>query len=109
MSSATKRKVTVYLDEDVLRAARVRAARTDRRDSQVVEDALRSYLGFEVVERVWARSDLEEEEAMRLAVEEARAVRPGFRSYSDVQAHGGADPSTRWAASEVNGSQSIDT
>lgn len=75
MAISTRRKVTLYVDEDVLRAARVRAARTDRRDSDIVEDALRSYLGFDVVERVWAHSDLGEDEAMRLAVEETRAVR----------------------------------
>ena len=75
MGTTTRRKVTLYVDEDVLRAARVRAARTDRRDSDIVEDALRSYLGFDVVERVWAQSDLGEDEAMRLAVEETRAVR----------------------------------
>jgi len=75
MTNATKRKVTLYLDEDVLRAARVRAARTDKRDSEVVEDALRSYLGFEAVERVWARSTLSEDEAMRLAVAETQAAR----------------------------------
>ena len=65
MPASTKRKVTLYVDEGVLRAARVRAARTDKRDSEVVEDALRSYLGYDVVERVWARSDLGEEEAMQ--------------------------------------------
>jgi hypothetical protein len=65
MSTSTKRKVTLYVDEAGLRAARVRAARTDARDSQVVEDALRAYLGFDVVERVWARSDLGEAEALR--------------------------------------------
>lgn len=75
MPSSTRKKVTVYVDEGVLRAARVRAARTDKRDSDVVEDALRAYLGFNVVERVWARSDLSEDEAMRLAVAEAHAVR----------------------------------
>lgn len=80
MTGGTKRKVTLYVDEGVLRAARVRAARTDKRDSEVVEDALRSYLGFDVVQRVWARSDLGEEEAMRLAVEETRAVRDQKRA-----------------------------
>jgi len=75
MPSATKKKVTLYLDEGVLRAARVQAARTDKRDSEVVEDALRSYLGFDFVERVWARSTLSEDEAMRLAVSETHAVR----------------------------------
>jgi len=75
MPSSTRKKVTLYLDEGVLRAARVRAARTDKRDSEVVEDALRAYLGFNVVERVWARSNLSEDEAMRLAVAETHGVR----------------------------------
>lgn len=78
--AGTKRKVTLYVDEDVLRAARVRAARTDKRDSEVVEAALRAYLGFEVVASVWARSDLGEDEAMRLAVEETHAVRAQRRA-----------------------------
>jgi hypothetical protein len=37
-----KKKVTLYLDDAVLRAARVQAARTDKRDSEVVEVALRA-------------------------------------------------------------------
>lgn len=80
MPTATKRKVTLYLDEEVLRAARVRAARTDKRDSEVVEEALRAHLGFEVVERVWARSDLAEDEAMQLAVAETHKVRAQGRA-----------------------------
>ena len=75
MATSTKKKVTLYLDDGVLRAARVQAARTDKRDSEVVEDALRAYLGFDVVERIWARSTLSEDEAMRLAVSETHAVR----------------------------------
>jgi hypothetical protein len=75
MPGATRKKVTLYLDENVLRAARVRAARADKRDSDVVEDALRSYLGFDVVERIWGRSSLTEDEAMRLAVAETHAAR----------------------------------
>jgi len=77
---ATTKKVTLYLDQDVLRAARVQAARTDKRDSEVVEEALRAYLGFEVVERIWARSDLTEDAAMRLAVAETHAVRSRRRA-----------------------------
>ena len=46
------RKTTVYLDQDVLRAAKVTAARTGRHDYEIIEDALRRYLGFEVVDRV---------------------------------------------------------
>ena len=77
---STKKKVTVYVDEDVIRAARVRAARTDKRDSEVVEDALRAYLGFDVLANVWARSDLSEGEAMRIAVEETHAARAAKRA-----------------------------
>jgi hypothetical protein len=80
MSTAKKRKVTFYVAEDVLRAARVRAARSDRRDSEVVEEALRAYLGFDVVERVWARSDLSEDEAMQLAVSEIHNLRDEQRA-----------------------------
>src|SRR5262245_39418312 len=80
MGATGKRKATFYLDEDVLRAARVRAARGDRRDSEIVEAALRAYLGFDVLERVWARSDLGEDEAMQLAVSELHAMRDEKRA-----------------------------
>jgi hypothetical protein len=75
MASVPKRKATFYISEDVLRAAKVSAARTDRRDSEVVERALREYLGFDVLDRVWARSKLSEREAMDLAVAEVHASR----------------------------------
>ncbi len=71
----TKRRATFYVSEDVLRAARVRAARTNARDSDVVERALRAYLGFEVLDRVWSRTGLNEDEAMKLAVSETHAMR----------------------------------
>jgi plasmid stability protein len=78
--AASKKKVTLYLDEDVLRAARVRAARHDRRDSEIVEEALRSYLGFDVLDRVWARSDLTDDAATELAVSEQHALRDEKRA-----------------------------
>jgi hypothetical protein len=43
--ATSKREATVYLDPDVARAAKVRAARLDKRDSEVIEDALRAHLG----------------------------------------------------------------
>jgi predicted transcriptional regulator len=76
----TKQKTTVYLDDEVLRASRVLAARTGRRDSEVVEAALRRYLGFDALERVWARNrDLSEEEAMDLALKAVDEVRSDRR------------------------------
>ena len=68
-------KATVYLDPEVLRATRIRAARTGKKDSDVVEEALREYLGLAVVDRVRARSDLTGDEAMALAYEELHAER----------------------------------
>lgn len=44
------------IDEAVVRAARVYASRTDRRDSEVVEAALRAYLGLDLLEDLWASS-----------------------------------------------------
>ena len=57
------------LDERVLRAVRVKAARTGRRDSDVIEEALRRDLGLELLERIWQTADLDEDDAMKLAVE----------------------------------------
>jgi ABC-type ATPase with predicted acetyltransferase domain len=71
----TKRKTTVYLDEEVLRSARIQAARNGQKDSELIEAAVRNYLGLDVLDEVWARSDLDEEEAMRLAREAVEAVR----------------------------------
>src|SRR5206468_7989133 len=75
MAGSTKRRATFYIAEDVLRAAKVNAARTDRRESEVVEAALRGYLGFDVLDRVWARSELSEKQAMKLALAEVHASR----------------------------------
>ena len=63
----TKRKTTVSLDEEILRATRVFASRTGKRLSDVVEEALRDHLGIEGLERIWTRSDFSEEEAVKLA------------------------------------------
>ena len=65
-----KRKTTVYLDDDLLRAMRVAAARAGKRDYQIVEDALRAYLGLELLERVGSRSTIREEDALALAYQE---------------------------------------
>ena len=75
VADAGKRKATFYIAEDVLRAAKASAARTEQRDSELVERALRRYLGFEVLDRVSARNRLSEKEAMDLAVRETHAYR----------------------------------
>ena len=72
-----KLRTTVTLDERILRAVRVKAARTGRRDSDVIEEALRRDLGLELLERIWENADLDEDEAMRLAVDEQHRARRG--------------------------------
>lgn len=79
-----KTRTTLTVDEDVLRAVRIKAARTGKRDSEVIEESLRRDLGLDVMERIWAnvRDPLSDEEGMKLAVEEVRAARKGRHAAS---------------------------
>jgi hypothetical protein len=70
-----KTRTTLTIDEDVLRAVKVRAARTGKGDSQVIEEAVRSALGLDLLERLWQRNDLDEDEAMALATEAQQSIR----------------------------------
>ncbi|ADE13804.1 hypothetical protein Nhal_0622 [Nitrosococcus halophilus Nc 4] len=70
-----KKKTTVYLDEDLLRATKVMAARSGRREYQIVEEALRRYLGLESIRTIGARSELDEDQALVLAYREIHAER----------------------------------
>jgi hypothetical protein len=65
----SKVRTTVTLDEEVLRWVKVRAARQGKGDSQVIEESLRRDLGLELLERLWDRNKMDEDEAMRLALE----------------------------------------
>jgi len=73
--ATSKRKVTVYLDPDVARAAKVRAARLDKRDSEVIEDALRAHLGIAALDDAQRLSTLDEDQALELANAELHAAR----------------------------------
>ncbi len=89
-----KRKTTLYIDDEILMAAKVTAAVTRRTESALVEDALRAYLGVrpgqdtgtdlqDLMRRLAERHrgrEVSEDAAMRLAVEEVRAVRAQTRS-----------------------------
>lgn len=73
-----KVKTTVYLDEDLLRGARVWAARKDMRDSEVFELGLRRLLGRDTLDAIWARNaGVSEETATAAAYEELKAARAG--------------------------------
>ncbi|MFN8224357.1 MAG: ribbon-helix-helix protein, CopG family [Gaiellales bacterium] len=68
-------RTTVTLDEEVMRAVRVQAARTGRGDSEVIEAALRRELGFDLLDRLWANAELEPDAAARLALEAQHRTR----------------------------------
>jgi hypothetical protein len=71
-----KAKTTIYVDEDLLRGARVYAARKDMKDSEVFELALRRILGRDVLDEIWARnSGVDPELADQVAYEELNAAR----------------------------------
>ncbi|MCL4078705.1 hypothetical protein MX659_03695 [Coriobacteriia bacterium Es71-Z0120] len=74
-----KTKTTIYLDEDVLRSARIYAARLGKRDYEVVEEALREYLGVSALENAWRSADMAPDEALALAVAETHAERRAKR------------------------------
>jgi len=65
----TKVRTTLTIDSEVLRAVKVRAARLGKGDSDVIEEALRRDLGLDLLDRLWATNDLEEDEALALATE----------------------------------------
>jgi hypothetical protein len=70
-----KTRTTLTIDEDVLRAVKVRAARTGKGDGEVIEEALRRHLGLDLLDRLWERNDLSEAEALDLAVEAQHRTR----------------------------------
>ena len=59
----------------MLRAVKIRAARSGRGDSEVIEEAIRRDLGLDLLERLWRRNDLSEDEATTLAVEAQHETR----------------------------------
>lgn len=72
-----RKKTTVYLDDGLLQKTKT-AVRAGKHDYEVIEAALRRYLGLEVVDRVWSRNvanPLDPDRALALAYEELDAVR----------------------------------
>ncbi len=71
-----KTRTTLTVDEDVLRAVRIKAARTGKRDSQVIEESLRRDLGLDSLREIWSRvRPAAEGEGADLAVSEVHAMR----------------------------------
>jgi Ribbon-helix-helix protein, copG family len=70
-----KVRTTLTVDEEVLRAVKIRGARTGKGDSEVIEDALRRDFGLDLLDQLWRRNDLTEEQAIELAVEAQHSTR----------------------------------
>lgn len=71
----TKVRTTLTIDPEVLRAVKVRAARLGKGDSDVIEEALRRDLGLDLLDRLWAANDIDEDAALTLAVEAQHQTR----------------------------------
>ena len=68
-------KVTIEIDEELLHRVRDEEARTGRPASEIVATAIRRYVGPGILDQLWERNDLDEDAAIRLAVEEIDALR----------------------------------
>lgn len=79
MPLMARRKTTVYLDTDLLRATKIAAAREDKPEYVIIEEALRQRLGRDLFERVRTKAGLEPDDAMRLALEESKKARSKSR------------------------------
>lgn len=72
----SKMRTTLTIDEEVLRSVKIRAARTGKGDSEIIEEALRRDLGLDLLDRLWATNDMSEGQAMELAIEAQHKTRP---------------------------------
>lgn len=70
-----KVRTTLTIDEEVLRAVKVRGARMGKGDSEVIEEAVRRELGLDLLERLWQGDTMSEDEATALAVEAQHRTR----------------------------------
>jgi|GraSoiStandDraft_17_1057272.scaffolds.fasta_scaffold892462_1 hypothetical protein len=71
-----RKKTSVYVDDQLLRAVKIVAAAEGLKESEVFERALATYVARWSVAPNWERPDApSEEEAMRLALEALKEVR----------------------------------
>ena len=70
-----KVRMTLTLDEEVMRLVKARAARQGKGDSEVIEESLRRDLGLELLDRLWSRDRRSERQAMKLALEAQLSAR----------------------------------
>lgn len=72
--------VSVVLHDEVADVVRREAARTGRTETEVVEAAVRRLATTSVLDKLWERATLDEDEAMAIATEETEAHRASRRA-----------------------------
>ncbi len=70
-----KVRTTLTLDAELMRMVKVRAARQGKGDSEVIEESLRRDLGLKVLDRLWSKSRMSEEDALQLGKEAQHSTR----------------------------------
>jgi len=70
-----KVRTTLTLDAEVMRLVKVRAAREGKGDSEVIEESLRRDLGLALLDKLWAKNRMSEDQAMQVALEAQHATR----------------------------------
>jgi Ribbon-helix-helix protein, copG family len=71
----SKVRTTLTVDESVMRAVKLRAARTGQGDSHVIEESLRRDLGLDLLDRLWESGTMSDDDATSLAVEAQHKTR----------------------------------
>jgi hypothetical protein len=74
-----KVRTTLTIDDDVLKWVKIRAARTGKPDSAVIEESLRRDLKLDVLDELWSNATLSESKATELALEAQHKTRPRRR------------------------------
>lgn len=70
----------VVLHDEIADAVRREASRTGKTDSEVVEAAIRRLVAPSVLDRLWERATVSEDEAMTIATEEISTLRAERRA-----------------------------
>lgn len=67
--------VRVELSDDVAEVVRREANRTGRTEAEVVELAVHRLVAPSILDRLWDRAQIHDDEAMAMAIEEVKAAR----------------------------------
>ncbi len=78
-AKTVRKKTTIYIQAELLRAAKVAAAQSGRREYEILEDALKRYLGRAALDSMWSRNDMSAEDASSLVSEALRSIRRARR------------------------------